>query len=385
MRSVGFLVGFCALTCLQSCRHDEPVHTEALPAPPFGYAEDMTPRDSSVTTTAFDVPSGPPPAKPAPKVDLPPAPPIPPTPAFLPDIQDPSDNPTTPEKVTLGYLLFFDKRISKDGTMACEGCHHTDKGWTEGQAVSAKVGGAMNTRNAPTMLNVGYFTSFYWDGRMPTLEAVCNAAWTGQLGAKPEAIAEKLNAVPPYRAYFLRAFDSDATAKNIPMALASFLRALKSGDAPWDKFEQGDTSAVSKEAQRGFQLFRTAGCALCHVPPLYMDSQFHNAGIGFDKPEDKRDHGRMAFTKDPKDDGAFKTPTLRDIALTAPYFHDGSVATLDEAINIMAAGGIKNPNLDDKFKNLKKLKPKDKAAIKAFLISLTGSHTFDTPPGTLPE
>jgi cytochrome c peroxidase len=340
---------------------------------------------TAITTTAIDAPSGAPPANVAPRVDIPPAPPVPHTPAFLTDIQDPSDNPTTPEKVALGYLLFFDKRVSSDGTMACEGCHHTDKAWTEGQAVSAKVGGALNTRNAPTMLNVGYFTSFYWDGRMPTLEAVCNAAWTGQLGAKPDAVAEKLNAIPPYRAYFLRAFNSDANAKNIPMALASFLRALKSGNAPWDKFEQGEKGAVSKDAQRGFQAFRNAGCALCHVPPLYTDLQFHNGGIGFDKPADKRDHGRMNFTKDAKDDGAFKTPTLRDIALTGPYFHDGSVATLDEAINIMAKGGFKNPNLDAKFKNLKKLNSKDKAAIKAFLISLTGSHTFDAPPSGLPE
>src|SRR5260370_6974116 len=128
------------------------------------------------------------------------------------------------------------------------------------------------------------------------------------------------------------------------MALASFLRALKSGDAPWDKFEQGDTSAVSKEAQRGFQLFRTAGCALCHVPPLYTDSQFHNAGIGFDKPEDKRDPGRMNFTKDPKDDGAFKTPGLRDIALTSPYFHYASSQSLHYPLTSRPPGGSQQPN-----------------------------------------
>jgi cytochrome c peroxidase len=316
---------------------------------------------------------------------LPTTPPIPPTPAFLPSVVDPPENPTTPEKVALGYALFFDKRISKDGSMACENCHHPDRAWTDGQPVSAKVGGALNTRNSPTMVNLAYHTSFYWDGRMPTLEAVSNAAWTGQLGAKPEVVAQTLNGIAGYRAHFRGAFGSDATTKNVPMALASFLRALKSGDAPWDKFEQGDKGAVSKQAQDGFEVFRHAGCAACHVPPLYTDSLFHNVGIGSDMPVDKQEHGRMNFTKEPKDDGGFKTPTLRNIELTAPYFHDGSLASLDQAIDLMVAGGIKNPNLDEKLKHPVKVKRKDRKALKAFLLSLTGTSTFTGAPRSLPE
>src|SRR5215470_14955786 len=143
-----------------------------------------------------------------PSVQLPPAPPIPPTPPFLPTLEDPKENPTTPEKVALGYLLFFDKLLSKDRTMSCESCHHPELAWTEGKAVSPKVGGALNKRNAPTMLNIGYHTSFYWDGRMPTLEAVSKAAWTGQLGADPASVATGLNTNATYRAYFMRAFNS---------------------------------------------------------------------------------------------------------------------------------------------------------------------------------
>jgi cytochrome c peroxidase len=310
---------------------------------------------------------------------LPPAPPIPDTPIFLPAVEEPRDNPTTPEKVWLGYQLFFDKRLSKDGSMSCESCHHPELAWTSGKAVDPKVGGALNKRNAPTMENVAYYRSFYWDGRTPTMEAVSAAALKGQLGADPDETAAKLNAVIGYRAHFQRAFKEDATGKNVTMALASFLRALKTGNAPWDRFEQGDQKAISREAKRGSQVFQTARCTLCHVPPLYTDSEFHNVGVGYDKPEAERDHGRMDATKDQKDDGKFKTPTLRDIAKTAPYFHDGGVASLSEAIDFMLKGGIKNPNRDEKLKP-NRLSAKDRKALQAFLESLTGTPTFAKSP-----
>lgn len=392
MRLPALGVSLCLLLTWVGCKHDEPVHSMGGPTAPDSFNTAGVPREPEQAPTppgggSTPLPTSAPEPTAAPfamGTPLPPAPPIPPTPAFLPSVVDPPENPTTPEKVALGYLLFFDKRMSKDGSMACENCHHTDRAWTDGQAVSAKVGGAMNTRNSMTMVNLAYHTSFYWDGRMPTLEAVSNAAWTGQLGAKPEVVAQTLNGIAGYRAQFRAAFGSDATSKNVPMALASFFRALKSGDAPWDKFEQGDQRAVSKQAKNGFEVFRHAGCAACHVPPLYTDSLFHNVGIGSDKPADKQDHGRMNATKDPKDDGQFKTPTLRNIELTSPYFHDGSVASLDQVIDIMVAGGIKNPNLDEKLKHPVKVKPKDRKALKAFLLSLTGTSTFTRAPGSLP-
>jgi cytochrome c peroxidase len=310
---------------------------------------------------------------------LPPAPPVPETPVFLPAVEEPKDNPTTPEKVWLGYQLFFDKRLSKDGSMSCESCHHPELAYTSGKPTDPKVGGGPNKRNAPTVENVAYQQSFYWDGRTPTLEAVSAAAWKGQLGSDPDEIAGKLNGIAGYRAQFQRAFKEDATAKNVPQALAAFFRALKTGNSPWDKFEQGEGDAVSMEARRGYRVFQKARCTLCHVPPLYTDSQFHNVGVGYDKAEGERDHGRMDATKDAKDDGKFKTPGLRDVAKTAPYFHDGSVASLSDAIDFMLKGGVKNPNRDEKLKPTR-LSARDRKALQAFVESLTGSPTYPKAP-----
>jgi len=304
---------------------------------------------------------------------------IPAAPKGLPEMEDSKDNPTSGDKVALGRMLFFDKRASKDGSMACAECHHPDLGYTDGKPLSTKVGGGVNKRNTPTVENLGYNHLFYWDGRKPTLEAVCEAAWTGQLGADKTAVPAALNQVPGYKALFQRAFQQDATGENVPKAFAAFLRALKTGDAAFDKFEAGDKKAASKDAQHGFEVFKTAGCALCHVPPLYTDSDFHNVGIGSDAPADKVDHGRKDATKDDKDDGKFKTPTLRDVAKGGPYFHDGSAKTLDEALDTMLAGGKKNPNLDEKLKP-QKLSKKDRAALKAFLESLSGTPTFTAVP-----
>lgn len=321
--------------------------------------------------------AAPPPAEkpappPPPKVDLPPAPPLPATPRGLPEVKDSEDNPTTPEKADLGHKLFFDARLSKDGSMACAACHHVDKAYTSGAVTDAKVGGAMNSRNAPTMLNLGYHASFYWDGRKPTLEAVSQAAWTGQLGADPKAVAQALNQVPVYRALFQRAFQEDATAENVPKALAAWLRAMKSGDSPYDQAQAGDAKALSKDAQAGQKLFAQKGCVTCHVPPLFSDFDFHNAGLGDDP-------GRKDATKDDADVGRFKTPSLRNVALTAPYFHDGKTASLEDAIALMAKGGNENPHLDAKFKP-QKLSKKDVAALKAFLEALTGTSTYTAAP-----
>lgn len=309
---------------------------------------------------------------PEPKVELAAAPALPATPAGLPELKDSEENPTTPEKADLGHKLFFDKRLSKDGSMACVACHLVDKAYTSGAATDAKVGGGMNSRNAPTVLNVGYHSVFYWDGRMPTLEAVSNAAWKGQLGADPKAVADALNKVPAYKAMFQRAFKEDATADNVPKALAAWLRALKSGNSPWDKAQAGDKAALSKDATAGFALFQKKGCVTCHVPPLFTDLDFHNAGIG-------EDPGRKDATKDDADVGRFETPSLRNVALTAPYFHDGKTATLDEAIAFMAKGGNKNPHLDAKFK-AQKLSKKEAEQLKAFLESLTGESTYTAEP-----
>ncbi|MBK7865006.1 MAG: cytochrome-c peroxidase [Archangiaceae bacterium] len=322
---------------------------------------------------------------PAPKVQLPPAPELPLAPAHLSDVEDSKDNPTTAEKVALGHQLFFDARISKDGSMACVACHDPARNWTSPNAVDPKVGGAANKRNSPTVVNLAYHSSWYWDGRMPTLEAVCNAAWKGQLGADPAAVAAKLNGNPTYNALFHRAFKEDATTDNIPKALASFLRTLKAGNAAYDKAEAGDKKATSADAQKGWALFKKSGCINCHVPPLFTDFDFHDVGIGADKPEAERDPGRKDATKADADFGKFKTPTLRSVALSAPYFHDGRAKTLDEAIEWMTEGFAKQKGVkvDEKLK-AQKLSKKDKAQLKAFLESLNSETTFGSAKPELP-
>jgi cytochrome c peroxidase len=314
-------------------------------------------------------------APPAPKVELAAAPALPKLPLGLPEMAVSNDNPTTPEKAELGWKLFFDKRLSKDGSMACVQCHEIARAYTTANALDTKLGGAANKRNTPSVLNIGFHTTWYWDGRMATLEAVSNAAWKGQLGADPIASAKALNDVPVYKAMFERAFNEPATADNVPKALAAWLRTLNSGNSAWDRAQAGDKKALTAEQNDGFKLFGTKGCVTCHVPPLFTHYEFENVGIGDDA-------GRKDATKADEDTGKFKTPSLRNVALTAPYFHDGHAKTLEEAIALMAGGGIKNPNLSAKLKP-QKLTVKEAKALKAFLESLTGESTYTTEP-TLP-
>jgi cytochrome c peroxidase len=353
VRMARSLLLFVSLAVAASCKT-----TRVAPAP-------SEPDDESAQTSA-------PEERQESAVDLPAPPALPPLPLGLQSVPVPESNPTSPEKVELGWMLFFDTRLSKDGSMACVECHRIDKAYTSGNALDGKVGGASNTRNSPSVLNVGSLTSFYWDGRMPTLEAVCNAAWKRQLGADPPAVAEKLNQVQIYRAMFIRAFGEQATAANIPLALAGFLRELSSGNSPWDRFNAGEASALTREAQDGLKLFQSKGCTGCHVPPLFTDGDFHNAGIGADP-------GRRDATKADADTGKFKTPSLRNVALTAPYFHDGHAATLDEAIELMVGGGIPNPRLDPNLK-ARKTSARELKALKAFLTALTGESTFTRAP-----
>jgi cytochrome c peroxidase len=315
---------------------------------------------------------------------MPVAPPLAKAPASLGDPKVPSDNPLTAEKVALGKQLFFDKRLSKDGAASCETCHVPEKGWTDGKALSTKVDGKTNTRHSPTLVNVAYNELWYWDGRSPTLEKQVEAAWKGQMSGDPAAVVEALNKIPLYKVQFKTIFGHDATGNDVVQALASFVRTIRSGDAPWDKHDAGDKKAVGDDAARGFELFRNkAGCAQCHAPPLYTDNGFHDTGIGFDKPEP--DLGRGKISKNDKENGAFKTPTLRSVTTHAPFFHDGRAASIEEAVDYMLSGGIKdkNPNLDAKMKKVT-LSAKEKADLLAFLKSLEApAAPFERPK--LPE
>src|SRR5437867_2868219 len=187
----------------------------------------------------------------------------PPPPGFEPMLEPP-DNPTTPEKAALGRQLFFDKRLSVDGSKSCYSCHVNEHGLTDGLPVAIAAGGKKLTRSSPTLWNIGYHKEFYWDGRSASLEKQAGAAWAGpNMGAKDKQteIVAAINAIPGYHAQFQKVFGSDASADNIPKAIAAYERTIVCGDTAWDKFQQGDASALSDEAKRGWELFRgKAGC-----------------------------------------------------------------------------------------------------------------------------
>ncbi len=307
---------------------------------------------------------------------------IPPLPAQLSTYEAmpvPADNPMTPEKVALGRQLFFDERLSADGSRSCYSCHVCEKGLTDGLP---KAIGALNKqlpRSSPTLWNIGYHKEFYWDGRSGSLEKQALAAWTGaNMSAKADEIVVKLNALEGYRSQFQKVFQSDATPDNVVKAIGAFERTIISGNTPWDRWKAGDNNAISQSAWRGWNIFQAIKCNNCHDGVLFTDQQYHNVGIGMDQKEP--DPGRGKVTNRPEDTGAFKTPTLRDIAKSAPYFHDGSVATLEEAVDIMLAGGKPNQYLDKKNLQPHKLLPEQREDLLNFLRSLSVDDCNLTKP-----
>jgi cytochrome c peroxidase len=293
----------------------------------------------------------------------------------------PADNPMTEEKVALGRQLFFDTRLSFDGSRSCYSCHVCEKGLTDGLPKAIGAGDKKLPRSSPTLWNIGYQKLFYWDGRSPSLEKQGMAAWTGgNMGAKGHEteILGKINGLSGYRAQFQKVFGGEATGENMMQALSAFERTIISGDTAWDKWRAGDQSAISEAAKRGWDVFQQAKCNNCHDGVLFTDQQFHNVGIGMDQPEP--DLGRGKITNTPEENGAFKTPTLRDIARSAPYFHDGSTATLEEAVDLMLAGGKPNPNLDKKNLEKRTLTPEQRGDLLEFLKTLTVDCTLKQPP-----
>ena len=305
---------------------------------------------------------------------LPEAPPLPPSPRGLPPLASPEHNPTTPEKVELGRVLFFDPRLSATGKTSCASCHQPQRGWADGIARARTDAGQPNLRHTPSLYNVGYHREWGWDGVMPTIEALILSHWKGQLGRRPEDAVALLRRAPEYAARFTRAFAAPAEHRpaqsagavehqassagaverpapsagpaqhrpaqgavglerdHVAEALAAFLRTVTSGDSAVDRHETGPARALPLDAEAGRKIFsKRAGCATCHPPPLYTDLEFHDRGIAM--ADRGRDPGRMRVTADARQLGAFKTPGLRSLIHSAPYFHDGSAATLEAAMN----------------------------------------------------
>jgi cytochrome c peroxidase len=295
----------------------------------------------------------------------------------LPPIQPPADNPSTPAKVALGAQLFMDKRLSGSGTNSCQSCHYRELGWTDAKVLSRRDNGDINTRHTPSLYNVGHQTIWYWDGRAATMEAQTLAAWRNQMSVDPAVAAARIAAVPGYATQFQAVFGAPASPETIVKALTAYLRTKNSQDSPWDRYEQGDVKAVSKDAVDGYLLFAgKAGCVACHAPPFYGNSTFFN--IGLEHGKEKPDPGRFNVTKVETDRGAFKTPSLRSVALGAPYFHDGSAATLKEAVRTMAGGGKPDPNKSAVLQQ-RNLSDAEIDKLVAFLTSLTSTETWQPP------
>ena len=292
----------------------------------------------------------------------------------------PADNPMTAEKVWLGRQLFFDERLSIDNSRSCYSCHTCQHGLSDGSQTAVGAENKRLPRNSPTLWNIGYHQKFYWDGRSDSLEKQAMDAWTGPYmgaGEKTDEIVAKINALQGYRSQFQKVFQSDATPENMMKAIAAFERTIIGGSTPWDRWRAGDKSAISQSAFRGWNIFQGIKCNNCHDGLLFTDQQYHNIGIGMD--HQVGDVGRFEVTKRPEDFGAFKTPTLRDVAKSAPYFHDGSAGMLEEAVDIMLGGGKPNQNLD---KNLTphKLSPEQREDLLNFLRALTEDCKLTKPP-----
>lgn len=356
-------------------------------------------RERNDTEPITKTPSDAPPAKPLVSVDagtapsrisLPVAPPVPPPPRGLPETPSPKYNPTTPNKVMLGKLLFFDKRLSDKRTTSCDSCHIPEHGWSDTRRRSPTAAGTLNLRHTPTLYNVAYVRAYRWDGAIDSLEAFILNHWRGQHASIPRQIARRLRAIPEYRAHFARSFSRGSNRGIAPNrvveALAAFVRTIRSGGSPWDRYElDNDKSAVSAKAIAGAKLFRdTAQCGLCHPPPHYTDHLFHNLGIGMAL--QTQDLGRAHVTKDAKHTGAFRTPTLRGVTQTAPYFHDGSAPTLDNAVSYLLSGGFRTDNqwIDPRFQPVT-LSPAQREELLAFLAALTPPATPFNRPALPPD
>jgi len=307
-------------------------------------------------------------------------------PKGLPKVRHPADNPPSAAKIALGKQLYFDPRMSLDNTISCASCHDPKKGWSNGDAVATGVNGLKGGRSAPTIINSAYGKLQFWDGRAAHLEEQALGPIQNpiEMTMSLDKVVERLNAIPGYRQRFQAVFGTDVTSEGIALAIAAYERTILSGDAPYDRFKAGDKSALSESAQRGLKLFTgKAHCSACHAGPNFTDNAFHNLGVNITK--DKPDLGRSEISKLEGDRGAFKTPTLREIARTAPYMHDGSLTTLEDVVNYYDKGCTPNPQLDEELFPLK-LTAEEKADLVQFLKEGLASDSYpEHAPPELPK
>lgn len=288
----------------------------------------------------------------------------------LPAMPAPEGYTPTAAMFELGRRLFHDAVLSHDNSVSCATCHPQATGFASAEPLPIGIRGQRAARHAPALWNRGYGTLQRWDGGSASLEQFVlePIGDEREMGSTVEAALTRLNADDDYRTAFRETFGGDADAAGLQRALATFVRGIVRGDAPYDRFLLGEIGAMDKEARAGQWVFESKGaCWRCHTPPLFTDEQFHNTGVGVR--DGKAEPGRAARTKDPADTGKWKTPTLRGLAFTAPYMHDGSLATLEDVVDFYARGGNANEHLDPHMQ-VRELSADDRRHLVAFLRSL---------------
>src|SRR5687768_14359132 len=268
----------------------------------------------------------------------------------------PEDNPMTVENIELGRRLFNDRRLSRNGTIACSSCHDPQRAFAGSEPVAHGISGRRGRRHAPALINRAWGRSFSWDGRVSTLEqqVVRPIEDPNEMDLSMELAAARVGISP----------------RLLARALATYVRSIMSGNAPYDRYVNGDGAALSDQAKTGLVVFRGKGnCTACHIGPTFTDEQFHNTGIAWNG--SFLDDGRGAISGKPEDRGAFKTPTLREVERSAPYMHDGSLGSLGEVIEYYDRGGNRHSHIDPELRALN-LTAAEKHGLIAFLRALSG-------------
>ena len=327
----------------------------------------------------------------------------------LDEVNLPQDNPFSEAKVALGRLLFFDPRLSANSAISCASCHQPNQGWTDGLPLSFGYAGSVHWRNTPTVINSAFHPKLDWDGKALRLDIQAQGAMKGAVAMNmdPVMVEERLRQIPEYVKRFDDVFGPGGPwFEDASRAIAIFQSTILSSNVPFDRFMEGDESALSESEKRGFKLFTTtAGCSACHRGRLFTDENFH--GLGVPTPEQfstdaireitfkyqlrsrgvseevyrtaTDDPGLYLVTKVDTDFGQFRTPMLRELGQTGPYMHNGAFATLEEVIEFYNSGGGESPNLDPLLRPLG-LTEENKSDLMAFLMSLTGDPILVEEP-----
>lgn len=304
----------------------------------------------------------------------------------------PADNPMTDATLALGQKLFFDSVLSRDRSVSCATCHKPERAFADERPIAVGVFGRSGKRHSPSIVNRGFGRTQFWDGRAATLEelALQPLRDSNEMDLPPDEAILRLSADASYVAAFQEAFGAPPSTENMGRAIATFVRAIRSSNSPYDRFVAGDKTALTDEQQRGLEIFRRkARCVICHSEPKFTDEVFQNTGVAWRPNPDGaagsyQDDGRFSVSGNTRDRGKFKTPTLREIARTAPYMHDGSLATLADVVEFYDKGGRPNPNLFQLVRPIN-LSTEEKQALVKFLEALSGEVTTTLPVETRPD